>query len=110
MGGGNAPPIFVFAPPPDLFLAPPTLFCWEEEAVFFLAGKNVEIRDFRQKKHSDFGEDLFFFFFGDHLLLAGKKRSNFGQKKPSEIGENLGPPPDFNFAPPPPISRSWRRP
>ena len=44
--------------PPDLFLAPHGIF-WEEEVVFFLAGKNVGICDFRQKKPSDFGEDLF---------------------------------------------------
>ena len=36
-----------------------------------LGGKNVKICDFGQKKPSDFGEDLFFFF-GDHLFLVGK--------------------------------------
>ena len=59
--GGNAPPTFVFAPPPlPIYFLPPTVFFWEEE-VAFLAGENVEICDFRQKKASDFGEDLFFF-------------------------------------------------
>ena len=55
--GGKCPPIFVFAPP--IYFLPPTVFFWEEEVVF-LAGKNVEICDFRQKKPSDFGGDLFF--------------------------------------------------
>ena len=37
----------------------------------------------------------------------GRKICDFGQKKSSHFGENLCPH-DFNFAPP--ISRSWRRP
>ena len=59
--------------------------------MLFLAGKNVKVCDFGQKKPSDFGKDFFFFFFGDHLLLAGKnvKVCDFGQKKPSDFGEDL---------------------
>ena len=81
----------------------------------FLAGKNVWICDFGQKKPSAFGEDLF--SFGDHLFLAGKnfefaisaRKSlqisaktffffnfgknvwicDFGQKKPSDSGEDF---------------------
>ena len=126
----------------------------------FFGGKNVKICDFGQKMPSDFGEDFFFFFFGDYLILDGefvisarkclrkclffwrspvfgRKISDFGQKmpsdfgedlffflfwrslvfgrkicdfglkKPSDFGENLCPP-DLNFVPP--ILRSWRRP
>ena len=34
---------------------------------------------------------VFFFFFGDHLFLAGKSASifDFGQKKPWDFGEDL---------------------
>ena len=53
--------------------------------MLFLAGKNVEICDFRQKKPSDFGEDLFFW----RSPGFGRKICDFGQKKPSEIGEDL---------------------
>ena len=67
------PPRFSLLPP-RFISCTPTVFFWEEEVVFFLAGKNVEICDLRQKKPSDFSEDLLFFFvfFGDHLVLAGK--------------------------------------
>ena len=58
------------AMPPDFFLAPPRYFFGRKKLVF-LGGKNVKICDIRQKKPSDFGEDLSFFF-GDHLLLVGK--------------------------------------
>ena len=52
--------------------------------------------------------------FGEDLFVfcrspaLGRKICDFGQKKPSHFGENLCPH-DLNFAPPP-ISRSWRRP
>ena len=68
--GGQCPPIFVFASPINFL--PPRYF-FGRKKLLFLAGKNVEICDFRQKKPSDFGEDLYlfiFFFFGDHLVLA----------------------------------------
>ena len=43
--------------------------------------------------------------FGEDLFLlrspAFGRKIDFGQKKPSHFGENLCPP-DFNFAPPPP--------
>ena len=45
--------------PRDLFLAP-TRYFFGRKKLLFLAGKNVEICDFRQKKPSDFGEELFF--------------------------------------------------
>ena len=47
--------------PPDLFLAFPRYFLGRKK-LLFLAGKNVKICDLGQKKSSDFGEDLFFFF------------------------------------------------
>ena len=61
------------AMPPDFFLAPPRYFFGRKKLVF-LGGKHVKICDFGQKKPSDFGEDIFFYFyfFGDHLLLVGK--------------------------------------
>ena len=95
--GGAMLPDFRFCPP-DLFLAAPTVFFWEKEIVVFWPEKTLKfvisvrkrlrisaktffflrspgfgrkICDFDQKKPSDFGEDL---FFGDHLVLAGKKR------------------------------------
>ena len=34
--------------------------------------------DFGRKFTLNFGEDLFFFFFGDHLILGGKIGLNFG--------------------------------
>ena len=121
----------------------------------FLGGKNVKISDFGEKKPSDFGEDLFFFgdhllfvgkfvisaktfffffFFGDHLLLVGKsvisaKKSLRMSAKIFFFGDHLLTVGKFvisarkslrisakTFAPlililpPPPISRSWRRP
>ena len=120
------PPRFSFLPP-DLFLAPPRYF-FGRKKLFFLAGKNVEICDFRQKKPSDFGEDFLFsfFFFGDHLVLAGKfaisarkslrtsaknfflEITCFWPEKNAKILARKGlrksaktfAPPDFNFAPP----------
>ena len=37
----------------------------------FWAEKNVWISDFGPKISLNFGEDLFFFFYGDHLFLGG---------------------------------------
>ena len=67
---GQCPLDFCFCPP-DFFLALPRCFFGRKKLVF-LGGKNVKICDFGQKKPSDFGEDLFFFLFRDHLLLVGK--------------------------------------
>ena len=85
--------------PPDLFLAP-TRYFFGRMKLLFLAGKNVEICDFRQKKAFGFRRRPFFFL-EITCFWPEKKRKNFGQKNPSKIGENLCPP-DFNFAPPPP--------
>ena len=102
--GGAMPPRFSFLPP--RFISCPPRYFFGMKKLLFLAGKNVEICDFRQKKPSDFGEDLFFFFwrspaFGRKKTLKFRLEKAFGnRRKPL--------PPDFNFAPP--ISRSWRRP
>ena len=37
-----------------------------------LGEKNVRISDFGRKITLNFSEDLFFFFFGDHLILGEK--------------------------------------
>ena len=99
------PPLFSFLPSPssDLFLAPHGIFLGRKK-LLFLAGKNVKICDFLQKKPSDFGEDLFFW---RSPAFGRKKTLKFWPKK--AFGNRRKPlPPDFNFAPP--ISRSWRRP
>ena len=56
--GGAMPPDFRFRPP-DLFLAPHGIFLGGRSC-FFLAGKNVEICDFRQKKAFGFRRRPFF--------------------------------------------------
>ena len=81
--GGNAPR-FSFLPPPIYFLPPHGIFLGGRNCCF-LAGKNVEICDFRQKKASDFGEDLFFL----RSPGFGRKICDFDQKKPSDFGEDL---------------------
>ena len=43
---------------PARFISCPQRYFLGRMKLFFLAGKNVEICDFRQKKPSDFGEDL----------------------------------------------------
>ena len=132
-GRGAMSPDFRFCPP-DFFLAPPRYFFGRKKLVF-LGVKNVKICNFGQKKPSDFGESLFFwrspafsrkicdfgqknsldsgedlfFFIYWRSPAFGRKICDFGQKNPSDFGEDLCPP-DFNFAPPPPITRSWRRP
>ena len=65
--GGNAPPIFVFAPP-DLFLAPHGIF-WEEKVAGFGRKKRLNLR-FRPEKAFRFRRRPF--FFEDHLFLVGK--------------------------------------
>ena len=93
--GGAMPPRFSFLPPrfsllpppPDFFLAPSRYFFGRKKLVF-LGGKNVKICDFGQKKSSDFGEDLFIFFFWRSPTF-GRKICDFGQKKPSDFGEDL---------------------
>ena len=90
------PPRFSFLPP-RFFLAPHGIFLggrswcfWAKKTLKFAISARKSLRfstktyffwrspafgrkicDFGQKKPSDFGEDLFFFF-GDHLLLIGK--------------------------------------
>ena len=118
--------------PPRFISCPPRYF-FGRKKLLFLAGKNVEICDFRQKKPSDYGEDLFFFFwrspgfgqkicdfgqkkpsdfsvdlfFGDHLLLAGKNVKILARKSLRKSAKTFAPP---ILILPPPISRSWRRP
>ena len=80
--GGNAPPIFVFAPPPPIFfLAPPRYLRFRPEKAF----------GFRRRP-------FFFFFFWRSPAFWSENL--WFRRKPLL--------PDFNFAPP--ISRSWRRP
>ena len=100
-GRGAMPPRFSFLPPLDFFLAPPRYFF----ELVFLGGKNVEISDFGQKKPSDFGEDLFYFY-GDHLLFGFQRKPSDFSEKPSDFqisgsdfSDNLCPP-DFNSPPP----------
>ena len=71
------------AMPPRFTSCSLTVFFWEEEVVF-LAGKNVEICDFRQKKPSDFGEDLFFWrspAFGRKKTLKFRPEKAFGNRQ-----------------------------
>ena len=94
-GRGAMPPRFLFlSPHPRFFILLPHGIFLEEEVV--LGGKNVKICDFGQRKPSDFGEDLFFFFLRSPPF--GRKICDFGQNKPAHFGENLCPS-DFNFAP-----------
>ena len=129
--GGQCPHDFRFCPP-DFFLAP-TVFLGGRSWCFWVE-KTLKVAISARKSLRISAKTFFFFFYGDHLLLAekfvisarkslrisaktfffclrspafGLKICVFGQKKPSHFGENLCPP-DFNFAPP--ISRSWRRP
>ena len=98
--GGNAPQIFVFAPPPDFFLPPHGMFLGGRSC-FFGAEKTLKFVISARKSLRILAKTFFF-----RSPAFGRKICDFGQKKPSEIGENLCPL-DFNFAPP--ISRSWRR-
>ena len=93
-------------PPPPIYFLPPTVFFWEEEVAFF-ARKIVEICDFRQKKPSDFGEDLF--FFRRSPAFGRKKTLKFWPEKAFENRRKPLPPPIL-ILPPPPISQSSRRP
>ena len=66
---------------------------------------------FGRKITLNFGEDLFFFFFGDHLILGGKnvRFSDFGPNVTLNFGEDirifeglcLKSPPHQNFLDPP---------
>ena len=96
--GGQCPPDFRLCPP-DLFLAPPTVFFWEEEVAFF-GRKNVEICDFRQKKPSDFGEDLFFleitcFWLEKNVKISARKSLRKSAKTFAPPILILPPPPDL---------------
>ena len=89
-GGAMPPPDFRFCSPSPIYFLPPPRYFLGRNKLLFLAGKNVKICDFGQKKPSDFGEDL---FFGDHLIFTKTSpQSNSG------IMKKLCPP-DFNFAP-----------
>ena len=79
---------------------------------YFFGRKKLVFLSGKKVKICDFGQkkpsdfgEEFFFFWRSPAF--GRKICDFGQKKPSHFGENLCPP-DFNFAPP--ISRSCRRP
>ena len=92
-GGKAPPPIFVFAP---RFISWPPHGFFGRKKLLFLAGKNVEICDFRQKKPSDFGEDLFFL---EIICFWPEKTLKFRPEK--AFGKRRKPlPPGFNFAPP----------
>ena len=79
------PPRFISCPSHGIFLGGRS---------FFLAGKNVVICDFRQKKPSDYGEDLFY------LLLAGKKTLKFRPEKAFGNRRKPLPPPPILILPP----------
>ena len=77
--GGALPPDFRFCPPPpppppDLFLAPHGIF-WGERSCCFWPEKTFEFV-ISASKSLRISAKTFFFFFGDHLILAGKKRLN----------------------------------
>ena len=66
--------------------------------------------NFGRKIRLNFGEDLFFFFFGDHLILGGKNlrifekfRLNFRTNRAKLIQEQS------KFQNGPPFSKSWLR-
>ena len=98
----NGPPRRVASggqcPPPDFFLAPHGIFLGGKSWCFW-AEKTF---DFGQKKPSDLGEDLFFFwrlptcFWSENLWSLRISAKTFA--------------PLILILPPPPISRSWRRP
>ena len=83
------PPRFSFMPPrfsfmpPRFISCPPTVFFGRKKWLF-LAGKNVEICDFRQKKPSDIGKDLFFWrspAFGWKKTLKFRPEKAFGNRR-----------------------------
>ena len=105
---GQCPPDFRFCPPRFFFL-PPDFFSYPPR--YFFGRKKLVFLGGKNVKICDFGQKKPSDF-GEDLFFwrspaFGRKICNFGQKKPSHFGKNLCPP-DFNFAPP--ISRSWRRP
>ena len=92
-------------PPPRFISCPPTVF-FGRKKLLFLAGKTVKSCDFGQKKLSDFGEELFFFFFFLEITCFWlEKTYKFvisAKKKPSDYGKDLffffWRSPDCNFA------------
>ena len=64
--GGIPLPTFLFAPP--IYFLPPTAF-FGRKKLLFLAGKNVKICDFGQKKLR-ISAKTFSLFLGDHLIFT----------------------------------------
>ena len=107
--GGNASPIFVFAPPPPpIYFLPPTVFFLGGRRCFFWPEKTLKFV-ISVKKSLRISAKTFFYFLEITCFWPEKKTLKF---RPEKAFENRRKPlpPDFNFAPPPPISRSWRRP
>ena len=109
--GGQCPSSDFRFCPPDLFLAPPRCF-WGGKTCWSWAEKTFEFTISARKSLPFWAKT--FFFFGDHLILAGKaigfRHLIFSKTSPQSNSGRMKRlcPPDFNFAPP--ISRSWRRP
>ena len=89
-------PNFRFCPP--IYFLPPHGIFWEEEVAFFWPEKTLKFV-ISVKKSLRILAKTFFFPFFLRLPGFGRKICDFGQKKPSDFGENLCPP-NFNFAPP----------
>ena len=118
---GTMPPqFFVFAPPIYFLPPPPPVFFGWEKVAWFGWKKRLNLW-FRPEKAFRFRRRPF--FFGDHLILAGKRLAktffflrlpdfywNFASIQFRNNEKAL--PPWFWFCPPPPppISRSWRHP
>ena len=128
--GGQCPPDFHFCPPrfiscpPRYFFGRKKLLFWPEKTLKFVISVRTNFRISAKT----------FFFFGDHLVLAGKfvisarkshrisaktffleitcfwpeKNVKISARKSLRKSAKTFAPLDFNFAPP--ISRSWRRP
>ena len=125
-GGAMPHPIFIFAPPPDFFLAPHGIFLGGRSCCYW-AEKTLKFAISARKSLRILAKTFFFFFileitcfWSENLRFRSEKAFGFRRRpffffwdhlwfRPEKFGENLCPP-DFNFAPPPPISRSWRRP
>ena len=77
------PPPIYFLPPHGIFLGGKSCCFWPEKTLKFVISTRKSLRIS--------AKTFFFLFLGDHLLLAGKnvKICDFGQKKPSDFGEDL---------------------
>ena len=95
--GGQCPPDFRFCPP-DFFLAPLTEFFWEEEVDVFRRKKTLKFVILARKNLRISAKTFLFIFYFWRSPVFGRKICDFGQKKPSDFGENLFPR-NLNFAP-----------